>query len=494
MATPIAMLLHMHQPDYRHPVTGVPVMPWVRLHASRGYTDVPVLLAETGAQATVNVVPSLLEQLAYYAEGGSDAWEEHSRIPAEVLTDAQRGFIRAQFFHGHPAMRQVSRRYQELEHRVGAQVPLSDQDYRDIQVWSNLAWIGAVGRRDARIQAAIAHDAGFSQAQLLEVLAVQRSLVAGVLGHWRKLHSVSCTPYCHPILPLLVDFKHAHRCLDIPDEVDFAWPHDALRQLTDARKMVAEVLQHDALGLWPSEGAVSPEVAVLAGRAGFTWLVTDQAIMERSDRDAPPRIDRPWRIQDGPVGLFRDRELSDVISFHYAKWRGGDAAADLIKRVDARYSEGVCVLALDGENPWESYPDAGESFMRALFSSGRMVSMETAAARKPAGTITRIHTGSWIGGDLAVWAGDSEDRRAWKLLSAARQAWEAAGCPESAWRHLAAAEGSDWFWWFGPEHHSEVHELFDALFREHVAAIWRAIGQPVPPELAVPVSAPGGAF
>ena len=127
--------------------------------------------------------------------------------------------------------------------------------------------------------------------------------------------------------------------------------------------------------------------------------------------------------------------------------------------------------------------------MRALFTSGRLVSMDNAAAREPAGTIHRIHTGSWINGDLAVWAGDADDRRAWRMVAAARQAWEAAGRPESAWRHLAAAEGSDWFWWFGPEHHSEVHEMFDALFREHVSAVWRAIGQSPPADLSRPVSA-----
>ncbi len=490
MATPIAMLLHMHQPDYRHPTTGVPVMPWVRLHASRGYTDVPAIIAETGAQATVNVVPSLLEQLAYYARGGTDAWEEHSRIPAESLSASQRDFIRAQFFHGHPAMRQVSRRYQELEHTARADGALSVQDYRDIQVWSNLAWIGFVGRRDPRIRMLLAQDGGFSHEQVLTVLAVQRELVAGVLGRWRQLPSVSCTPYCHPILPLLVDFQHAHRCLNIPDEVEFAWPEDAARHLRDARRTVAEVLGHLPVGLWPSEGAVSPEVAVLVAQAGFSWLVTDQAILERGERDAAPNISRPWRIHEGLVGLFRDRELSDAISFHYARWRGADAAADLLARVDGRHDEGVCVLALDGENPWESYPDAGESFLRALLSSGRLVSMEAAARVAPAGTIHRLHTGSWINGDLGVWAGDADDRRAWRLLAAARRAWEAAGRPESAWRHLAAAEGSDWFWWFGPEHHSEVHELFDALFREHVSAIWRAIGQPVPPELSRPVSTP----
>ena len=491
MATPIAMLLHMHQPDYRHPRTGVPVMPWVRLHASRGYIDVPTLLTETGAVATINVVPSLLEQLAYYADGGTDAWEEHSRVPSGELTSTQRQFIREQFFHGHPAMRQVSPRYQALESAVQSGERLSGQAYRDIQVWSNLAWIGVVGRRDPEVKALIAQDGGFSHRQLLRLLDIQRRLVADVLPRWSALKAISCTPHYHPILPLLVDFRHARRSLDIPDEVVFAWPDDARRHLTDGLALVERYLGCRPAGLWPSEGAVSPEAAALAREAGFSWLATDQAILERSERDAPADISRPWQIEGGPLGLFRDRELSDRISFQYARWRGADAAADLLARVDAQYSDGVCVLALDGENPWECYPDAGEALMRALFSSGRMVSLDAAAAQPPAGTITRLHTGSWIGGNLAVWAGDADDRRAWALLSAAREAFEAAGRPEAAWRHLAAAEGSDWFWWFGPEHHSEVHELFDALFREHVCAIWRALGQEPPAVLAEPVSSPG---
>ncbi|MFM2246965.1 MAG: hypothetical protein RL071_3039, partial [Pseudomonadota bacterium] len=39
MTAQIALLLHMHQPDYRDPASGEPIMPWVRLHAVRGYTD-----------------------------------------------------------------------------------------------------------------------------------------------------------------------------------------------------------------------------------------------------------------------------------------------------------------------------------------------------------------------------------------------------------------------------------------------------------------------
>ncbi len=31
----LPLLLHMHQPDYIDPVSGEPVMPWVRKHALR---------------------------------------------------------------------------------------------------------------------------------------------------------------------------------------------------------------------------------------------------------------------------------------------------------------------------------------------------------------------------------------------------------------------------------------------------------------------------
>ena len=490
MAAELAILWHMHQPDYRHPETGEPVMPWVRLHATRGYTDLPTLVLESGARTTVNVVPSLLLQLQAYAEGATDAWERLSRVPAETLTGEQRRFIRAHFFHGNENMRRVSAHYTHLEAEARAGAPLTAQDYRDIQVWSNLAWMGVVARRTPLVQALLAQQRGFTHAQLVALMDYQREVVAGVLPLWRRLDAVSCTPMFHPILPLLVDFSHARRSLDIPadDGVDFAWPADALRHLRDARETVAAILGQQPEGLWPSEGAVSPEAMRLAREAGFAWFVTDQAQLERAERvgGAAPDIRRPWTVAGGPVGLFRDQELSDRISFVYASWEGRAAAADLLARAEQR-GAGVVVLALDGENPWEVYPDAGEGFLTALLASGQCVSAGEAAARAPAGEVARLHTGSWIGGNLGVWAGDASDRRAWRQVAAARAAWEEAGRPEAAWRHLAAAEGSDWFWWFGPEFHTDEHALFDGLFRAHLQAAWRAMGRRPPETLDVPI-------
>lgn len=489
MPAPIAPLLHMHQPDYRHPETNVPVMPWVRLHASRGYTDVPALLEEAGATATVNVVPSLLEQLVDYADGTTDRWEELSRVPAESLDPEQIAFIRAHFFHGNVRMRRCSRYYTQLEAQATGGGALSAQQLRDVQVWSNLAWMGVVARRTALVSGLREKERDFTHDELLALLDYQRELVREVLPRWRRLKSVSCTPYYHPILPLLVNFQHARRSLTIPsdDDVSFAWPDDARRHLTDGRAVVSRILGRAPDGLWPSEGAVSPEAMALAREAGFSWFVTDQAQLHRAQRSGPADIRRPWRVDGGPLGLFRDEQLSNRISFDYQHWSGDDAARDLIARVDAGGGDGVVVLALDGENPWEAYPDAGEGFMRAFFGSGRCVGAEVAAAQEPAGTVERLHTGSWIGGHLGVWAGDASDRRAWRLVSAARSAWEEAGRPEAAWRHLAAAEGSDWFWWFGPEFESHEHALFDDLFRTHLKAAWRAMGRTPPETLDQPV-------
>jgi len=43
-----------------------------------------------------------------------------------------------------------------------------------------------------------------------------------------------------------------------------------------------------------------------------------------------------------------------------------------------------------------------------------------------------------------------------------------------------AAEGSDWFWWFGEGHSSNQDAIFDRLFREHLCGIYKALNEPVP--------------
>jgi hypothetical protein len=46
-----------------------------------------------------------------------------------------------------------------------------------------------------------------------------------------------------------------------------------------------------------------------------------------------------------------------------------------------------------------------------------------------------------------------------------------------------AAEGSDWFWWFGSDQESRNDASFDELFRAHLRGVYHALGVDTPAEL-----------
>jgi len=49
------------------------------------------------------------------------------------------------------------------------------------------------------------------------------------------------------------------------------------------------------------------------------------------------------------------------------------------------------------------------------------------------------------------------------------------------------AEGSDWCWWYGPEHGSDNRPEFDELYREHLSNVYRALGLDPPARLSYPI-------
>jgi len=52
---------------------------------------------------------------------------------------------------------------------------------------------------------------------------------------------------------------------------------------------------------------------------------------------------------------------------------------------------------------------------------------------------------------------------------------------------LLIAEGSDWNWWYGPEHHSANDREFDELYRKHLSNVYQALGATPPDYLAQPI-------
>jgi alpha-amylase/alpha-mannosidase (GH57 family) len=532
----LAFLWHMHQPLYREPETGEYLMPWVRLHATRAYYDMAWMLERhPGIRCTVNFTPVLLEQLEEYVAGTArDRLLDLTARPAADLTPEERQAVLRQFFmvDWETNIRPLPR-YWELLHRRGRDLRTVDlprvaagfttQELTDLQVLFNLSWIGYGGLRDdPGLQALREKGQGFDPDDLDYLLAAQRELLAAVVPRWRLLAErgqveLSSTPYYHPILPLVCDSDAAHRALpglELPPR--FQRVEDARWQVREAIESHARRFGAPPAGMWPAEGSVSPEALEVLASEGVGWACSDEAVLLHS---LPPEVARsgavyrPWRVAAGPGRelrmLFRDRALSDLIGFNYAHAQAGEAAADFTGRIeeiggawarDGAPGPATVGVFLDGENAWEHYPNSGFDFLDALWSrlesrpGIQTVTVGEAVRDAPGPVIPRIHSGSWIEASYRIWIGHAEDRLGWTALGKARDAVEAAqrsgGDGERlarALRHCYAAEGSDWFWWYGEDFASEQLAEFDALFRGHVVQAARLAGAPPPPEALQPI-------
>jgi alpha-amylase/alpha-mannosidase (GH57 family) len=521
----VCFLWHMHQPYYTDPVAGSASMPWVRLHATKAYYDMAFLLEKFPAvKATFNFTPSLLLQLQEIGTGTvRDLFQEHAQRPAADLTAEEHAFIIRHFFSANWAtMVRPYPRYHELLVRRGMEAQdqdlerlarqFSTQDFLDMQVWHNLAWFGyGATRRYPRLAALRTKSRNFTEEDKQEVLTLQRTVIQEIVPIYRRLLDreqieLTTSPFFHPILPLVIDTDTTRRARpDLPLPARFSAPEDAEAQLRRAVEFHTATFGQAPAGLWPSEGSVCQEMVPMVARTGLRWFATDEGILARSLESAQQPWQRhrdlyqPYQVSsDGQTAtiVFRDREISDAFGFVYHKTTPESAADDVLRRLrgvihDAPHDEVLVATILDGENPWEHYHDGGERFLsllytalshRALDHDGLRVSVSTiseALAAFPAPPLlNHLHSGSWINQDYKIWIGHQEDNQGWELLGHTRGRLRdltpnlPADRAQAAWNELYAAEGSDWFWWYGDDFDTAYKEEFDRLFRTHLRNVW----------------------
>lgn len=515
----VALVWHNHQPLYENPVTGVYTMPWVRMHAVKDYYDMAAILERyPSVHVTFNMVPSLLYQLDDYAAGARDLQLIAAEKPASELTADDRDFILRRFFDA-SWDNIISRypRYWELFQKRGTAVSdasiaaasqaFTEQDFRDLQVWFNLAWIdpGLIAA-DASLAALAEKGRGFTEVGKQLVLVKHTEIIRALTPLYRKMQAsgqieVTTAPFYHTIMPLIYDTTLARAASPRPDlpATAFARPGDVAAQLALAADSYREHFGNEVRGLWPSEQAVGQSIIGLVHDAGFSWMVSSEGVLERSLGTAlrdgagrvvcPELLYRPYIVeQDGkPVTmLFRDIDLSDKIGFGYSGMTADAAVRDFmgyLKQVktDLAGAPGppIVTVALDGENCWEYYPNDGYEFLNALYaalssdSDFRTVTVSEYLEMHPATErIPALHTGSWISDSLDTWIGEAEENRAWEYLARAE---------------MYAAQGSDWFWWYGDGQSSGNDEAFDELFRLHLQNVYHLLGLAAPDYLHVPI-------
>lgn len=537
----VVVLWHQHQPFYKDLVTGEYRLPWVRLHALKDYYGMVKLLDEfPKVHQTFNLVPSLIAQIEDYVAGTApDPFLQVAAKPAKDLAPDERRFALQYLFQANP-VHMIGRypRYQELWERFrgsGASPDRTEryfqpQDFTDLQVLSQIAWFDEFFLEDGDVAALIKKGRGYSLEDQSFVIARERELLAKVLPEYaaaakRGSIEISTSPFYHPILPLLCDTDVGGVStpgLPLPQN-RFRRPEDARAQLLRGFDLHERVFGIRPCGVWPSEGGVSEDVLAIACTLGVKWMSTDEGVLGRSlefffSRDGRGRLDDAaaeklytiYRYENGATEmhlLFRDHTLSDLIGFVYSGMPPQEAADHLIRNIEqaaqpiiAGGKDAVIPIILDGENAWEYYPHSGREFLRRFYDALQKtpgveaVTISEAIARhgdKP--KLKSLVPGSWINANFNVWIGAPEDNRSWDYLYHARNFYSQNAAPAAdtqrklAFEELLIAEGSDWNWWYGPEHHSANDREFDELYRKHLSNVYQALGASPPEYLAQPI-------
>jgi alpha-amylase/alpha-mannosidase (GH57 family) len=130
------------------------------------------------------------------------------------------------------------------------------QDFRDLQVLSQVAWFDEeFQEHDPEVKALIAKGRNFTLEDQALMGRKQREICALVIPEYRKLAEsgqieISTTPFYHPILPLLCDSDIAsvsHPNVPLPPR--FSYPEDARLQLSMARDYIRKTFGVAPVGL-----------------------------------------------------------------------------------------------------------------------------------------------------------------------------------------------------------------------------------------------------
>ena len=527
----LALIWHQHQPLYRDAETEVYKLPWVRVHAVQEYYDSPAITNEfPEINVTYNLVPSLIEQIKDYARidaresekggvyefiGAADTHLKLALTPPEELSGAEKETIAEEFFWLNGYMLDddaddpyYSERYVELK-EIASRRTLMNEEVTDLTALFFLWQISPELHEDYGL-AQLRGQESYDRTDVIKIIEAQQEICADLLNQYREARDegseIITSPYYHPILPLLMSDGWEGVEKDV-------WREDTLSQLESGRKVYREFFGEDPDGLWPPEQAVSQDMVGPVVETGFRWFVSDEGVLGDSLGKTPgiDELTEPYRVKSNSGSafvFFRQSELSNKISLSYGNKPTSQAVGDFMSQLRGIYSqledpaEKLLTVAMDGEN-WmfmAGYPNNGRSFLRELYerlaeadwvnttTPGEFVSSH----RQAATDISELATGSWAG-DLSTWRGEPEEDQGWnRLIKARRKAHETA-VNEKAREAISAAEGSDWFWWYGTDKDSGNDEVFDALFKTHMINAYSNSGvkrEEVPRELFVEKAPP----
>ncbi len=529
----------MHQPAYKLNPESDFLLPWVRMHAVKDYLDMVLIMKDfPKLKLNFNLVPLLLQSLIDY--GQNHAQDVHSKLsvtPIEELTDDDKRLILNNFFDANfTAMISHHEEYERLYNkRVVDNVfdinEYSDQEYSDIMAWFNLAWFDPIyGEIYPELKQLAEKGSGFTLQDREKIIEYQLEIIRQIIPTYKKYMEdgrieITTSPLYHPILPILLDIKCAHRNIPNPEVLpsNLRMSKDAIAQTKLALDKMEEIFGRRPKGIWPPEHCVSAKTLDVLADLGVKWTISDEGILANSInydfvRDFKGHLADPYHLlktyeyktHNSKIDIiFRDSIIPNLISFEYPNVDSQKAANDLYDRIKVIQNRilaspdesHLLTIALDGENSWENYQEDGSHFLKAIY---KLIeeddTLETVLISdyiehdKNIKKLPKIYSGSWINRNFQLWIGEPTKNQAWNALKRTHDDFnkfveENPNHPniEKARNEIFTAEGSDWFWWYGEPNSSGQDHLFDYLFREHLKNVYKYFDMPVPTSLEMPL-------
>ena len=528
----------MHQPVYQLSVNGDYLMPWVRLHAVKDYLDMALWVKKfEKLKLNFNFVPVLLDSIIEYGENG--AHDIHSRmtvIPQDKLTEEDKIFILTNFFDAnYQTMILPNDEYHRL-YKIVQSDNLSDtsiltnQEYADLTALFNLAWIDpSFKTTNPDLKRLVKKGKNYTLEDRIQIIEIQRSIIRKIIPTLKKFVEknkieITTSPYYHPILPILLDYKNIKKNGTDDDISNLKTELDAKIQTKMALDRIEEIFGKRPRGIWPSEQCVNGKTLDMLSSLGVEWSISDEGILANTinfefEHDFKAYVQEPYHLlktyryktKNSDIKMiFRESTIPNLISFEYQNHNPIATANDLYDRIKIMQSkilsspdnEHLLTIALDGENCWENYLEDGASFLKTLYTlitedstlETVLISdyLENTKEDKP---LNKISAGSWINRNFKLWIDEPVKDLAWTYLRRVRHDFSdfVKREPlnpniEAARKELFICEGSDWYWWYGEPNDSGRDNIFDFIFRNHLKNIYKYLGLSCPSYLDDPLS------
>ena len=534
----IAFIWHFHQPNYQQNYNSDFLLPWVRLHASKDYLDMLKRIdLFPQIKLNFNFSPVLLSALQKYLAGFQDLHLKLLLKDENELTEQDKIFILNNYFDLNYKNMVLKRPYFTALFNKRANAKelktsmFSINEYIDVMTNYTLCWVDEYFIKDyPELNYLFEKEKNYTLEDRKKIYEIQLDIIKRILSEYKEYQDnnkieVLTSPFYHPILPLLLDFrgKEIKNYENLPQ--NYSNNTDATAQIELAIEKYQEIFDKKPKGMWLSEQCICSKTADLLSKCGIDWSVVDEGILSKSIkkefmRDFEGNLENPYDLMANyqtktkhPLNLvFADSFFANLLNFGYGNYDSQIAANDLYEKIktiqfklqNSPKENHILTIALDGENCWETYQNDGGEFLNALYSLiNNDDSLETVLVgdfikKNQSEKLETLKSGSWINRNFDLWIGEPTKNVAWlylesvskdieiyyqEQLSELKDKEEIKKLNEKfklAHREILISQSSDWYWWYGKPNESKSDSIFDFLFRSHLMNAYEIMDLPIP--------------